>query len=376
MGRHSTSTIERDAAAAHPHHGNAITTELPPVRDASAPESAPAGAHIAPDRRRSNDALVLRGVTKTFTSGMFGRGRTHVAVDNLDLTVPAGSIHAVLGPNGAGKTTTVSMVATLLAPDAGEILIDGVDVVRAPSAVRGLIGVSGQYAAVDGTLSGFENLRLVAQLYGMPRREASVQAREMIEELDLTAAADRPMRTYSGGMRRRLDLAGAIINRPKLVILDEPTTGLDPRGRRQIWDAIAELTDGGTTILLTTQYLEEADELADDITVIYNGAVHAHGTPESLKHEFGNAELTVEVARTGALRHAVEVMTELAELGSGHPEQIDDVRFRVPVDAGTRSTVAAVKSLHAAGVDVVDAAVTAPTLESVFLTLTEPDDVR
>ncbi|WP_372477200.1 ABC transporter ATP-binding protein [Gordonia liuliyuniae] len=319
-------------------------------------------------------ALVLRGVTKTFASGPFGRGTRHTAVDHLDLTVPAGSIHAILGPNGAGKTTTVSMVATLLRPDSGEILIDGVDAVADPSAVRGLIGVSGQYAAVDGNLSGFENLRMVAQLYGMSRRQASARAREMIDELDLTAAADRPMRTYSGGMRRRLDLAGAIINRPSLVILDEPTTGLDPRGRRQIWRAIDELTRTGATILLTTQYLEEADELADDITVVHGGAVHARGTPESLKREFGDACLTVELTRTGALRHAVDVMTTLAHVGSGNPEQLDEVRFRVRVDGGTRSAVAAVRALHGIDADVVDASVTAPTLENVFLALTEPDE--
>ncbi|MFC3243624.1 ABC transporter ATP-binding protein [Gordonia humi] len=348
----------------------------------------PAGTGAAGDAAISTvtDALVLRGLTKTFRSGPFGRGRTHTAVDRLDLSVPTGSIHAILGPNGAGKTTTVSMVATLLRPDAGEILIDGVDAVADPSAVRGLIGMSGQYAAVDGNLSGFENLRMVAQLYGLSRREASTRAQEMIDELSLTAAADRPMRTYSGGMRRRLDLAGAIINRPRLVILDEPTTGLDPRGRRQIWQAIKELTLAGTTILLTTQYLEEADELADDVTVVYDGAVHARGTPESLKRDFGDAALTVEVTRSAAVRHAPDVMTTLADIGTGHPEQLDDLRFRVRVGGGTRSVVSAVRSLREIDVDVVDASVTEPTLESVFLTLTEPvatgpdtegtDDVR
>ncbi|MGO3326949.1 ABC transporter ATP-binding protein [Gordonia sp. (in: high G+C Gram-positive bacteria)] len=357
MGRHNASTLERDSPAVLPAPEDAPTATLAPVAS-------------------STDALVLRGVTKTFTSGLFGRGRSHVAVDHLDLTVPAGSIHAVLGPNGAGKTTTVSMIATLLPPDSGEILIDGVDAVTEPSRVRGLVGVSGQYAAVDGNLTGFENLRMVAQLYGMSRRAASERSREMIDELDLAAAADQPMRTYSGGMRRRLDLAGALINRPRLVILDEPTTGLDPRGRRQIWSIVKELADDGTTILLTTQYLEEADELADDVTVVNRGAVHARGTPSSLKQEFGDAALTVEVARTGALRNAVDVMTTLADVGSGQPEQLDDVRFRVGVDAGTRSAVSAVTSLNAIGVEVVDASIWAPTLENVFLALTEPDTAR
>ena len=319
-------------------------------------------------------ALELRGVTKTFRTGVLGRGPSHVAVDHLDLTVPAGSIHAILGPNGAGKTTTVAMVATLLQPDSGDVVIDGVDAIADPSGVRERVGVSGQYAAVDGTLSGFENLRLVAQLYGMSRREASTRARSMLDEFDLAAAADRPMRTYSGGMRRRLDLAGAIINRPRLVILDEPTTGLDPRGRRQIWNAVKDLRNAGTTVLLTTQYLEEADELADDVTVLYGGAVHARGTPDSLKREFGNASLTVEVARFGTHRQAVDVMTALADVGTGQPEQIDAVQFRVPIDSGTRSAVSAVKSLQSIGVEVVDASVTSPTLESVFLTLTESDD--
>ena len=353
MGRHNASTLDREAAPGGCDSDDAPTAGLAPVR-------------------HSTDALVLRGVTKTFASGLLGRGRPHVAVDQLDLTVPAGSIHAILGPNGAGKTTTVSMIATLLRPDSGEILIDGVDALATPSEVRGLIGVSGQYAAVDGNLSGFENLRMVAQLYGMTRREASARAREMIDELDLVAAADRPMRTYSGGMRRRLDLAGALINHPRLVILDEPTTGLDPRGRRQIWGAIKELTRTGTTILLTTQYLEEADELADDVTVVSAGAAHARGTPSSLKREFGDAELTVEVARTGALRRAVDVMTTLADVGSGPPEQLDDVRFRVRVEAGSRTAVRAVTALNRIGIEVLDAGVTAPTLESVFLALTEP----
>ncbi|NLG45048.1 MAG: ATP-binding cassette domain-containing protein [Gordonia sp.] len=353
MGRHSASTVDPDIDAT--------------ARGASHRASPPV------------PALELRGVTKTFQPGVLGRGRAHVAVDHLDLSVPAGSIHAILGPNGAGKTTTVAMVATLLQPDSGQVLIDGVDATADPGTVRERIGVSGQYAAVDGTLSGFENLRLVAQLYGMSRREASARARSMIEELDLVAAADRPMRTYSGGMRRRLDLAGAIINRPRLVILDEPTTGLDPRGRRQIWNAVQDLRNAGTTILLTTQYLEEADELADDVTVLYDGAVHARGTPDALKREFGNASLTVRVARVGAQCRAVDVMMALADVGSGQPEQIDDLQFQVPIDAGTRSAVSAVKSLQTIGVEVIDASVTAPTLESVFLTLTEsasPDPDR
>ncbi|NMO00125.1 ATP-binding cassette domain-containing protein [Gordonia sp. TBRC 11910] len=319
------------------------------------------------DTTSQSDALTLRGVGKTYRSGLLGRGPEHVAVAGLDLDVAAGTVHALLGPNGAGKTTTVSMVATLLAPDAGQIIVGGIDARRHPDRVRDIIGVSGQYAAVDGNLTGFENLRMVAQLYGHSRRDASARARELIDELDLSTAADRPMRTYSGGMRRRLDLAGAVINRPTLVILDEPTTGLDPRGRRQIWELIGRLVSTGTTVLLTTQYLEEADELADQITVIDGGVVKARGTADSLKARFGEAGLQVEVAPESC---TATVRTALAEIGTGPPARLDDGTWEIPVAAGTRSAVAAVQSLNAHGVECLDAIVSTPTLDSVFLSLT------
>lgn len=326
---------------------------------------------VAAEAGGASDALVLTGVTKVFRSGPARRGDEHLAVRGLDLTVRPGTVHALLGPNGAGKTTTVSMIATLLRPDAGEILVDGIDAVKHPGRVREIIGVSGQYAAVDQNLTGFENLRMTAQLYGMSRREATSVAREIVDRLDLTAAADRPARTYSGGMRRRLDLAGALLNKPRLVILDEPTTGLDPRGRRQIWDIVRDLVSAGTTILLTTQYLEEADELADRITVIDHGAIRAQGTPDELKNEYGMAELTVEVAPDS---HAADIRAALAAVGTGTPRQADSTRWELSVSAGTRSAVAAVKALAEHGVDVIDAVVAAPTLDAVFLQLTGSAD--
>jgi len=332
--------------------------------DAIVTETIPIVTDDAPDVAA---ALDLIGVTKTFRSGPAGRRVEHIAVRELDLTVRPGTVHALLGPNGAGKTTTVSMVATLLRPDSGQVLVGGIDAAHHPDKVREIIGVSGQYAAVDQNLTGFENLRMTAQLYGMSRRRAIVVAREMIEQLDLTAAADRPARTYSGGMRRRLDLAGALLNKPRLVILDEPTTGLDPRGRRQIWDSIGRLVESGTTVLLTTQYLEEADELADQITVIDHGSVRAQGTPDELKAEYGQAVLTVEVS-PGSSRD--DVFAALKALGPGAPRQLDPTRWEVPVAGGTRSAVSAVKSLDKRGVDIVDAVIAAPTLDAVFLQLT------
>ncbi|GAC66275.1 ATP-binding cassette domain-containing protein [Gordonia soli] len=320
-------------------------------------------------------ALVLTGLTKTFRSGLLGRGPRVHALNGLDLTVPAGTVHAVLGPNGAGKTTTVRAVATLMRPDSGSVVVGGIDALADPDGVRDVIGVSGQYAAVDGNLTGFENLRLVAQLYGLSRGEASERARQLIADLDLEAAADRPMRTYSGGMRRRLDLAGALINRPMLVILDEPTTGLDPRGRRQIWEVIRSQVASGTTVLLTTQYLEEADELADEITVIDHGSVLARGTATSLKETAGQSILTVEV---DARADAGQVAGTLSHLGVGEPERLDETHWTVPVADGTRSAVTAVKAFDATGIEIVDATVMTPTLDDVFLKLTgheaSPDD--
>ncbi|WP_442902689.1 ABC transporter ATP-binding protein [Gordonia sp. HS-NH1] len=362
-------------------HSMADTTSA----DTASPDTTPGGMSTDTVTPAPN-ALELRGLRKTFRTGLFGRGRRVQALDGLDLTVPAGTVHALLGPNGAGKTTTVRAVATLMKPDEGTVLVDGVDAIADPGAARKIIGVSGQYAAVDGNLTGFENLRMVGQLYGLSRAEASGRARELIADLALQDAADRPMRTYSGGMRRRLDLAGALINRPSLVILDEPTTGLDPRGRRQMWEVITEQVAGGATVLLTTQYLEEADALADEITVIDHGSIRAQGSAAALKASTGASILTIEV-RSDDGHHDELVATTLAEVGLGMPERLDDpdrtdaplaeqtaagvTKWSVPVDEGTRSAVSAVRALDAVGIDVVDATVATPTLDDVFLALTE-----
>lgn len=326
----------------------------------------------------ASPALELRGLTKYFGGGALATrltGQSRVtALDGLDLTVERGTVHALLGPNGAGKTTTVRAVATLLRPDSGSVQICGIDALADPDAVRSIIGLSGQYAAVDGNLTGFENLRMVAQLYGHSRRESSSRARGLITDLGLTEAADRPMLTYSGGMRRRLDLAGALINRPEVVILDEPTTGLDPRGRRQIWDIIADQVKSGTTVLLTTQYLEEADTLADTITVIDGGKVRAQGTAAELKATAAQSTLTVTLApenspAAGSTRDEL-VTSALTDVGLDAPRRLEDNRWSVPVADGSRSTVAAVSACTAAGIDVVDATVASPTLDDAFLHLT------
>ncbi|WP_086534404.1 ABC transporter ATP-binding protein [Gordonia lacunae] len=365
-------------------HSMADTTSAEVTAAETTPAPGPGGSTPDPAASTRN-ALELRGLRKTFRTGLFGRGRRVHALNGLDLTVPAGTVHALLGPNGAGKTTTVRAVATLMRPDEGSVLVDGVDAIADPGAARKIIGVSGQYAAVDGNLTGFENLRMVGQLYGLSRGEASARARELIADLALQDAADRPMRTYSGGMRRRLDLAGALINRPSLVILDEPTTGLDPRGRRQMWEVITEQVAGGATVLLTTQYLEEADALADEITVIDHGTIRAQGSAADLKAATGGSILTVEVdMRSGSSEPQDElVATTLAEIGLGMPERLEGettahpgstgTRWSIPVDNGTRSAVEAVRALDAVGIDVVDATVATPTLDDVFLTLTERD---
>ena len=370
MGRHSMA----DTTSAETTPG---TTASP-----SGPVTTP-GATSTDGVSPARNALELRGLRKTFRTGLFGRGRRVHALNGLDLTVPAGTVHALLGPNGAGKTTTVRAVATLMKPDEGSVVVDGVDALAEPGAARKIIGVSGQYAAVDGNLTGFENLRMVGQLYGLSRGEASARARELIADLALQDAADRPMRTYSGGMRRRLDLAGALINRPSLVILDEPTTGLDPRGRRQMWEVITEQVANGATVLLTTQYLEEADALADEITVIDHGTIRAQGSAADLKASTGASILTIEV-RSDGTAHDELVATTLAEVGLGMPERLDESdrpdpahtdnsRWSLPVSDGSRSAVAAVRALDAVGIVVVDATVATPTLDDVFLALTERD---
>ncbi|MEV6135640.1 ATP-binding cassette domain-containing protein [Nocardia sp. NPDC051990] len=320
-------------------------------------------------------AVEVLGLVKTY-------GRLRV-LDEIDLQIPAGTVMALLGPNGAGKTTTVRIVTTLLRPCAGSVRVAGIDVLHDPAAARRRIGLSGQYAAVDANLTGYENLRMVARLYGMSQRQATARAAELLSSFGLDNAAHRRAGTYSGGMARRLDLAGALVARPAVVVLDEPTTGLDPRGRLDMWRVIGDLVDDGTTVLLTTQYLEEADQLADRITVIDRGQVIAKGSADELKTSIGGDRLTVTLA---AGQDVLPPLTILAQVGIGEPTHdrgADEVS--IVVADGTRTMVEALRRLDDAGVCVVDARVHRPSLDDVFLSLTgttahelepETDDVQ
>jgi ABC-2 type transport system ATP-binding protein len=289
-------------------------------------------------------------------------------LDGIDLEIPSGTVMGLLGPNGAGKTTTVRIVTTLLRPTRGTVRVAGVDVLRDPARVRTRIGLSGQYAAIDANLSGFENLRMVARLYGMTRRQAAARATELLSVLGLDDAADRRAGTYSGGMARRLDLAGALVARPPVVVLDEPTTGLDPRGRLDMWRVIGDLVDDGTTVLLTTQYLQEADLLADRITVIDRGRVIARGSAEQLKTAIGGDRLAVTLA---AGQDPKPAMSVLAQVGIGEPaHEPGSDEVSIVVGDGSRTMVEALRRLDDAGVCVADATVHRPSLDDVFLSLT------
>jgi ABC-2 type transport system ATP-binding protein len=294
-------------------------------------------------------------------------GSTH-ALRGLDLDAPEGTILGVLGPNGAGKTTAVRILATLTRPDGGSAEVAGIDVLRHPAEVRATIGLAGQYAAVDELLTGRENLEMIGRLYRIPGTEARHRASELLRDFDLDEAADRITKTYSGGMRRRLDLAGALVARPPVIFLDEPTTGLDPRGRLGMWDLIEGLAKDGTTILMTTQYLEEADRLADDIAVVDHGRVIARGTASELKRRTGAERLEVVVGADGNLQDAGGVLARLAEAEA----HIDDAarRVSVPVAAHGGILTRAVRELDAQGVEVDDIGFRRPTLDEVFLTLT------
>ncbi|WP_227982414.1 ATP-binding cassette domain-containing protein [Nocardia spumae] len=305
-------------------------------------------------------AVEVTGLVKNY-------GRIRV-LDGIDLEIPSGTVMGLLGPNGAGKTTTVRIVTTLLKPTAGEVRVAGVDVVRHPAQARTRIGLSGQYAAVDENLSGFENLRMVARLYGMNHKKSAARADELLVALGLEHAAGRRAGTYSGGMARRLDLAGALVARPTVVVLDEPTTGLDPRGRQDMWKIIGDLVDDGTTVLLTTQYLEEADQLADRILVIDRGRVIARGSADELKTSIGGDRLTVTLAEGQDPDPAKSV---LSEVGLGEPiHEPGADHVSIVVGDGTRTMVEALRRLDDAGVCVVDAAVSRPSLDDVFLSLT------
>jgi ABC-2 type transport system ATP-binding protein len=323
---------------------------------------------------KSTDAITATGLVKRY-------GKV-TALDGLDLTVPRGTVLGLLGPNGAGKTTAVRILTTLLEPDGGSAMVAGLDVVSQPDKVRERIGLSGQTAAVDEHLTGYENLDMVGRLYHLGKQRAKARARELLETFDLEDAADRPAKTYSGGMRRRLDLAAALVAAPEVVFLDEPTTGLDPRSRVQMWDTIQDLVQRGSTVLLTTQYMEEADRLADDILVIDRGRMIAHGTADQLKTQLGGERVELVVPDSADLPAARSSIQGLC-LGE---VQIDEQtrKLTAAVTDGVYILKEVLQRLEDGNVNVVDVGIRRPTLDDVFLTLTghaaeevaEPEDGR
>jgi len=309
-------------------------------------------------------------MTATITAtGLVKRYGTVDALRGLDLEVPQGTVLGLLGPNGAGKTTAVRILTTLLRPDEGTASVAGADVLREPERVRQRIGLSGQSAAVDENLTGAENLEMIGRLYGFPRRRARTRADVLLGAFDLADAAGRPAKTYSGGMRRRLDLACALVAEPPVVVLDEPTTGLDPRSRLQMWDVIAGLVRGGTTILLTTQYLEEADRLADSIVVVDHGLAIARGTADELKAQVGGERVEVLLADAASADTARAALVAVAAGDEVHADG-DGRALSVAVADGTRALRYVLDRLDADGVAVLEAGLRRPTLDDAFLTLT------
>ena len=301
-------------------------------------------------------------------TGLVKRYKKVTALDGLDLHVPEGTVLGLLGPNGAGKTTALSILTTLLKPDAGSARVAGADVLTAPGKVRKRIGLSGQSAAVDENLTGFENLDMIGRLYRLGRATARTRARDLLDRFDLADAADRPVKTYSGGMRRRLDLAGAIVGQPPVLFLDEPTTGLDPRSRTQMWGVIRGLVGQGTTLLLTTQYLEEADQLADDIVVIDHGREIAHGTADALKAKIGGERIEITVTSLDAVGRAREILARLS--GADGQLQQRSRTLAAPTSGGPPVFREVLRALDEAGIAVYDVGLRRPTLDDVFLALT------
>ena len=308
--------------------------------------------------------ITAEGLVKVYRS----RKSEVRALDGLDLTVEEGTVVGMLGPNGAGKTTTVGILATLLRPDAGHATVAGFDVVRQAEQIRAVIGLSGQYAAVDENLTGRENLTMFGRLYQLPGAEARKRADALLDQFELSDAADRVVKTYSGGMRRRLDLGSALIGRPRLLFLDEPTTGLDPRSRLGMWDVIRRLVREGTTLLLTTQYLEEADELADTIAVVDVGRIIARGTADELKSQVGGERIEVVVRDRSAIPQAVEVLGRDCK----GDVTVDDHtrRLTVPAEGGVQTLIQVVRDLDEASIAIDDIGLRRPTLDDVFLSLT------
>ena len=311
-----------------------------------------------PDRSGGGAIVEARGLVKRYGDV--------VALDGLDLTVPEGTILGLLGPNGAGKTTAVSILTTLLAPDSGSATVAGADVVAFPGEVRKRIGLSGQYSAVDEHLTGFENLDMIGRLYHLGRKRSKARARELLERFDLVDAANRPVKTYSGGMRRRLDLAGALVAEVPVLVLDEPTTGLDPRSRTELWAVIRELVDRGSTLLLTTQYMEEADQLADDIVVIDHGREIAHGTADELKTMVGGERIEVTLRSDASMQDAQRVLARFSLNGV----YLEDRTVTAPISGGTQTLTEALRSLDSEGIQLANAGLRRPTLDDVFLSLT------
>jgi ABC-2 type transport system ATP-binding protein len=301
-------------------------------------------------------------------SGLAKRFGKTQALDGLDLTAESGQVVALLGPNGAGKTTFIRTVATLLQPDRGELRVGGYDVLRQPAAVRRIIGLAGQFAAIEPAMTGRENLELVARLFGQRRRVARANAAAVLDMLGLTEAGGRLVRTYSGGMRRRLDLGASLVGAPRLLLLDEPTTGLDPRSRIELWDAIRTLVGQGTDVLLTTQYLDEADNLASHIVIIDHGRVVASGAPAELKRRVGGRVIEVHVRSAGDVSRVAGVLR-----ASGHSDVRTDQATRqvgATVEGGGRVLMDALRAVEEAGVEVEDVALRQPRLDEVFLSLT------
>ncbi|MFE9974875.1 ATP-binding cassette domain-containing protein [Streptomyces hirsutus] len=310
-------------------------------------------------------AIYAEGLVKTF-------GYVK-ALDGVDLDVPEGTVLGLLGPNGAGKTTSVRCLTTLLRPDRGKAVVAGIDVLKQPDAVRRSIGLSGQFAAVDEYLTGRENLQMVGQLYQMRAKAAKARADELLEQFHLADAADRTAKTYSGGMRRRLDLAAALVVSPPVMFMDEPTTGLDPRNRQQLWDVIKQLVSGGTTLLLTTQYLEEADHLAHDIAVVDHGRVIAQGTSDQLKARTGGERVEVVVHEREHIQAASALLDRFGLRGpdQGGTKVEEHMRkITTPVSGGAKLLAEIIRELDVRGIEIDDIGLRRPTLDDVFLSLT------
>jgi ABC-2 type transport system ATP-binding protein len=348
-------------------HHESLAVPVDPV--VGSPLRRPARMELPNERPRAevralNDVITAEGLVKVYKS----RKNEVRAIDGVDLTVGEGSVLGLLGPNGAGKTTTVRILATLLKPDSGRATVAGFDVVSQAQEIRSVIGLSGQYAAVDENLTGRENLWMFGRLYQLASPEARKRANELLEQFDLVDAGDRVVKTYSGGMRRRLDLASALIGRPRLLFLDEPTTGLDPRSRLGMWEVIRGLVREGTTLLLTTQYLEEADELADTIAVVDHGKIIARGTADELKTQVGGERIEVVVHERSEMERAVGL---IRPFGVGDAVTEPHTRkLTLPSTGGAQALVQVVGALTEASIVIDDIGVRRPTLDDVFMSLT------